>query len=71
MGAQYSKYSVLILHMYNPFSSKGYLLNNWLNRLKHCPLRLEQLLKTTHKEFWSKKNTKAYIHHTHDTGKVS
>jgi len=46
-------------------------LNNWFNRLKHGPLRLEQLLKITHKEFWSKKNTEAYIHHIHDTGKVS
>ena len=64
-GGQHSKYSVL------NFIKNTILLNNCLSRSKHGLLRLEQLLRITHKEFWSKKNTEAYIHHIHDTGKVS
>ena len=49
----------------------GYLWDNWFDRLKHGPLRLEQLLKFAHKEFWSKKNTEASLYYTWATGKFS
>ena len=65
MGAQYSKYSVL------NFIKNTLLLNNYLSRSKHGLLRLEKLLRITHKEFWSKKNTVVYIHHPQTTGKIS
>ena len=53
VGGPYSEYSVLILHLYEPFSLKTsfkirYLLNNYLNRSKHGLLRLKQLLKIIH-----------------------
>ena len=63
-GGQHSKYSVL------NFIKNTLLLNNCL-RTKHGLLRLEQLLRITHKEFWSKKNILVYIHHIQATGKVS
>ena len=50
---------------------KVYSLDNWFDRLKHGPLRLEQLLKFTHKELWSKKNTEASLYYTWATGKFS
>ena len=49
-GGQHSKYSVL------NFIKNTILLNNYLSRSKQGLLRLEQLLRITHKEFWSKKN---------------
>ena len=73
-GGQYSKYSVLILHIYDSSVykfQKVYLLDIWFNRSKHGPIRLEQLLRFTYKEFWSKKNTKASLYYTWATGKFS